>query len=335
MLSVGYSLSSEEFTPEQLVSQAVAAERAGFEFAMISDHFHPWSHSQGQSSFAWSVLGAIAQATNKIKLGTGVTCPTIRYHPAIIAQAAATMAMLAPGRFMLGLGTGENLNEHVVGQKWPSPAVRLEMLEEAVAVINQLWRGGLQDFHGCYFEVEQAELFSLPDQAPPIYIAASKQQVAEFAGRHAQGLISTAPKKELVEKFVAAGGASKPKLGQMAVCWARTEQDGQRLAREIWPNALVSGEASGELPLPRHFEQVTEDMGPEMMTSAGQVTCGPSAEKHLAAIHKFVEAGFDHVYIHQIGPHQKEFIQFAQVELMPELRQAAGNGLAASAASGQ
>lgn len=320
MISIGYSLSSEEFSPKELVEQAQAAERAGFEFTMISDHFHPWSHRQGHSPFAWSVIGAIAQATKRIKIGTGVTCPIRRYHPALIAQAAATVEMLMPGRFILGLGTGENLNEHVVGEKWPIPAVRLAMLEEAVEVIEALWQGGLYSHHGKYFTVEEAELFSRPDRPPPIFIAASKEHIAEFAGRCGHGMISTAPKKSLVEAFARAGGRSKPRFGQITVCWARSEKEGQQTAKEIWPNGLVSGEASGELPLPRHFEQVTEDMSPEMMTSSGQITCGPSAEKHLEAIRKFIEAGFDHVYIHQIGPQQMEFIRFAQAELMPALR---------------
>ena len=320
MLSIGYALSSEEFAPTELVQQAQAAERAGFEFAMISDHFHPWSHRQGHSPFVWSVIGAIAQTTDQIRIGTGVTCPIRRYHPAIIAQAAATSAMLMPGRFVLGLGTGENLNEHVVGGKWPIPAMRLEMLEEAVEVIVKLWQGGLQNHHGKHFTVEEAELFSRPDQPPPIFIAASKEHIAEFAGRCGQGMITTAPKKSLVETFEKAGGKGKPRMGQLTVCWAKSEEEGQRLAKEIWPNALVSGDVSGELPLPRYFEEVTEDMGAEMMTSSGQITCGPAAEKHLAAIKKFVEAGFDHVYIHQIGPQQMEFIKFAQAELLPELR---------------
>jgi len=194
------------------------------------------------------------------------------------------------------------------------------MLEEAIEVIAKLWRGGLQSHHGRYFAVEDAELFSLPAQRPPIYVAASKAQSAEIAGLCGEGLISTAPKKELVDKFVAAGGAGKPRVGQMTMCWARSEEEGQRRAREIWPNALVSGDASTELPLPRHFEQITQDMGAEMMTSAGQISCGPSAENHLKAIRKFVEAGFDHVYIHQIGPQQREFIEFARAELLPELR---------------
>jgi G6PDH family F420-dependent oxidoreductase len=320
MLSIGYSLSSEEFGPKELVQQAQAAEQGGFEFAMISDHFHPWSRRQGHSPFAWSVTGAIAQGTEQIRIGTGVTCPIRRYHPALIAQAAATMEMLIPGRFILGLGTGENLNEHVVGEKWPIPAVRLEMLEEAVAVIEGLWEGELYSHHGKYFTVEEAQLFSRPEAPPPIFIAASKEHVAEFAGRCGHGMISTAPKKSLIEAFERAGGRSKPRFGQITMCWAPSEKEGQQLAKEIWPNALVSGEASGELPLPRHFEQVTEDMGPEMMTSAGQVTCGPSAEKHLEAVRKFIEAGFDHVYIHQIGPQQMDFIRFAQAELIPELR---------------
>lgn len=320
MSKLGYSLSSEEFGPSELVIQAVAAEKAGFEFAMISDHYHPWTHRQGNSPFVWAVLGAIAQATHRITVGTAVTCPSMRIHPAIIAQASATAAILLHNRFILGLGAGENLNEHVDGRKWPAGRARLAMLEEAIDVIFELWKGDLTNHCGRYFTVENAQLFSVPENLPPVYVAAAKKGGAQFAGRRAQGFISTSPDSSLVDTFVRAGGEGKPRLGQIAICWARTEKEGQRIAREIWPNALVSSEASAELALPRHFESVTEDMNEEMMSSAGAVSCGPDAGKHIAAIRKYFDAGFDHVYIHQIGANQVEFIKFAEAELLPEFR---------------
>ncbi|MBV8451479.1 MAG: TIGR03557 family F420-dependent LLM class oxidoreductase [Deltaproteobacteria bacterium] len=319
MLSIGYSLSSEELSPSDLVKYCAMAESTGFTFAMISDHFHPWTHRQGNSPFVWAVLGAVAEATDQIRIGTAVTCPTMRIHPAIVAQAAATVAMLLPDRFMLGLGTGENLNEHIVGGKWPTGGTRLAMLEEALTVICTLWKGQLTNHLGEYFKVENAQIFSRPENSPPILIAAAKKKAAQLAGRRADGLISTAPNKSLVEAFRRTGGEGKPCYGQIAMCWARTEEDGQARARAIWPNALISGEVTTELSLPRHFEEVTGNMGPEMISSVGGISCGPRTEKHIASIRKYAEAGYDHIFIHQIGPDQSDFLKFAQSELLPEL----------------
>src|SRR3954454_9824403 len=206
MTSIGYALSSEERKPHELVEQARMAESAGFEFALISDHFHPWLDEQGESPFVWSVLGAIAEATERIPFGTGVTCPTTRIHPAIIAQAAATMATLMPGRFFLGVGTGENLNEHILGDRWPSADERLEMLEEAVEVIRELWEGGLVEHHGKHYTVDRARLYSIPDEPPPIAVAAAAEGAAELAGRIGDALISTSPNEEIVKTFESAGG---------------------------------------------------------------------------------------------------------------------------------
>jgi coenzyme F420-dependent glucose-6-phosphate dehydrogenase len=318
MVTLGYALSSEEHDPSTLVRNAKLAEQAGFEFALISDHFHPWTHEQGHSPFVWSVLGAISQVTERIRLGTGVTCPTVRLHPAIVAQAAATTALMLPERFMLGVGSGENLNEHIVGSKWPSPKIRLEMLEDAVTVILKLWKGGSQSYEGKHFRLEDACIFSLPKKPPPLMIAASKKHAAHLAGKLGQGLIATTPDSELVGAFVEAGGERKPRYGQVTICWAKTEDAGRSEAKRIWPNALVNGEVSSELALPRHFEQLTEDMPSAMISSSGGITCGPSAKIHIAAIQRFVDAGFDHVYIHQIGRNQEEFIHFAEAEILPE-----------------
>jgi coenzyme F420-dependent glucose-6-phosphate dehydrogenase len=313
--SIGYALSSEEHTPLDLVRNAAAAEAAGFEYALVSDHFHPWVDKQGQSPFVWSTLGGIAEATEELRVGTGVTCPTIRIHPAIIAQAAATSASLLPGRFFLGVGTGENLNEHILCDRWPEAAVRLEMLEEAIEVIRLLWEGGYQSHHGRYYTVEEARIYTLPDELPPICVAASKPNAAELAGRVGDGLISTAPDAELVEAFEKAGGEGKPKYGQVTVCWAESEAQAKKTAHEWWPNAAVTGDLSQELALPRHFEDAAEMVSEDDV--AEKIVCGSDPERYFEQIDEYADAGFDHVYLHQVGPDQEGFFRFAQEELLP------------------
>jgi len=221
MTQLGYSLSSEEFSPTELIRYAKQAEDTGFTFSLISDHYHPWSNDQPHSGFVWSAIGGISQTTSKLMLGTGVTCPTMRISPAIVAQAAATSAFLMPDRFFLGVGTGENLNEHITGCHWPTPADRLEMLEEAIEVIRQLWKGGWQSHEGKYFTVEKARIFTLPKKVPDVMVAASKPGAAELAGRVGDGLISFEPKADLVKTFERAGGKGKPRFGQLTVCYAR------------------------------------------------------------------------------------------------------------------
>src|SRR3954466_9245154 len=212
-VELGYTLSSEEHPPNDLVRNARAAEEAGFEFLSISDHFHPWTDNQGQSAFVWSVIGAVANATERIRLGTGVTCSTIRIHPAIIAQAAATAQVMMEGRFYLGLGTGEELNEHVVGARWPGPQERLEMLEGAIEILRLLWQGGYQSHYGKHYSVEQARIYTLPDEPPPIAIAAAQPKAAELAGRTGDALIAVSPERETVEQFRQAGGGGQPGHG--------------------------------------------------------------------------------------------------------------------------
>jgi coenzyme F420-dependent glucose-6-phosphate dehydrogenase len=315
MPSIGYALSSEEHRPLDLVRYAADAERAGFSYALVSDHFHPWVDKQGQSPFVWSVIGGIAEATDRLRLGTGVTCPTIRIHPAIIAQAAATSAAMLPGRFFLGVGTGENLNEHVLGDRWPEAEVRLEMLEEAIEVIRLLWQGGYQSHHGRYYTVEEARIYTRPDEAPPIYVAASQPQAAELAGRVGDGLISVAPDPELIHRFESAGGDGKPKVGQVTVCWAESEEEARRTAFEWWPNAAIKGALSQELPLPRHFEDAAEMVSEDDV--AETIVCGPEPDRFVEQIEEYADAGFDHVYLHQVGPDQEGFFRFAQEELLP------------------
>jgi G6PDH family F420-dependent oxidoreductase len=314
MIEIGYSLSAEEHSPAELVRQAVAAEEAGFSFAFVSDHFHPGTDRQGQSAFVWSVIGAIGQATERLRLGTGVTCPTMRIHPAIIAQASATSSLLMPGRFFLGVGTGENLNEHILGNRWPSHEERAEMLEEAVAVIRRLWEGELVSHRGLHYTVDRARLYSVPEKPPPIAVAAAGENAAELAGRIGDGLIATAPDADLVARFEEAGGAGKPRYGQLTVCWAESEREAIRTAHECWPNAALEGDLGQELPLPRHFRQATATLTREQVAEA--VVCGPDVDRHREAIQRFEQAGFDHVYVHQVGPDQQGFLGFYEREML-------------------
>jgi coenzyme F420-dependent glucose-6-phosphate dehydrogenase len=317
MTEFGYALSSEEHPPYALVENARKAEDLGFEFAMISDHFHPWTYRQGNSPFVWGVIGAISHATERIRLGTGVACPMIRIHPAIVAHAAATSAALMEGRFFLGVGTGENLNEHILGDHWPAPDERIEMLEEAIAVMRQLWEGGYQTHRGKHYTVENARLYTLPDEPVQIAVAAAKEQAAELAGRVGDAFVNTAPDSEQIELFDRAGGKGKPKYGQITVCWAKDEDEAARTVHEIWPNAALGGDLTYELPLPRHFEQATEHVTPEQLKE--ELTVGPDPKRYLASIQEMVEAGYTHVYFHQIGPDQEGFFRFWKDELAPQL----------------
>lgn len=318
MVEIGYALSSEEHPPNDLVRYARRAEEAGFTFALISDHYHPWTDRQGQSAFVWSVIGGIAQVTQRLVLGTGVTCPTIRLHPAIIAQAAATCAAMLPGRFFLGVGTGENLNEHIFGDRWPTHDMRQEMLEEAVEVIRLLWQGDALTFRGEYYTVEQARIYTLPEQLPPIMVAASGSHAAAAAGHMGDGFITTSPDADLLKRFQEEGGGGKPSYGQLSVCWAEDEATAQQVAYEYWPTAALKGELNQELRTPAHFEQAAKMVREEDVAAA--IICGPDPERHLAGVREFIEAGYDHVYVHQIGPDQKGFFDFYERDILPKLR---------------
>jgi G6PDH family F420-dependent oxidoreductase len=326
MLSFGYALSSEEHRPKDLVRNARLAEQAGFEFALISDHYHPWVDRQGHSPFVWSVLGGIAEATQRIRLGTGVTCPIIRIHPAIIAQAAATVASMLPGRFFLGLGTGENLNEHVLGDRWPEPSVRLEMLEEAVDVIRRLWSGEVTSHRGEYYTVDEARIYTLPDGLPPILLAADGEKAAELGGEIGDGLIGVAPKPELIESFENAGGAGKPCYGQITVCWAASLEEAQRTAHEFWPTSGLRGNLNWGVKTPKLFEQAVKTVRQEDV--AESIVCGPDVGRYVQQVRAFVEAGFDYVYFHQVGPDQDGFIDFFAGALRPKISALGWSGAA-------
>jgi coenzyme F420-dependent glucose-6-phosphate dehydrogenase len=316
-VEIGYKLSCEEHSPSALVCYAKQAEEAGFTFAMLSDHYHPWLTEQGQSPFVWSVLGSIAQATTRLRVGTGVTCPLMRMHPAIVAQAAATAAALLPERFMLGVGTGENLNEHIFGDYWPPGATRRAMLEEAVALIRRLWQGGLRSHHGQYYTVENAQLYTLPELLPPVLIAASGTRSAHMAGRLGDGLITVGVHAKLVDRFIAAGGAGKPRYTELSVCWAPEEAEARRLAHARWPIAGMQGTLLSDLRLPSHFAQAANTITEEEI--AQTVICGPDPARHIAAITQAAEAGYTHVWLHQIGPDQAGFFTFYAREVLPKL----------------
>jgi G6PDH family F420-dependent oxidoreductase len=299
------------------VHNAARAEEAGFAFAMISDHFHPWVDRQGNSPFVWSVLGAIAQATRRLRVGTAVTCPTIRIHPAIVAQAAATTAVIFEGRFFLGLGSGENLNEHILGDRWPPADQRLEMLEEAVQVIRTLWTGGMQTHRGRFYTVENARVYNLPQRPPEIFLAAAGRKAAALAGRIADGLVVVSSQRQALDSFVQAGGGQKPVIGQAKVCYAASEEAGVKTVMEWWPTMAVAGALNSELPLPSHFEQAAKSVTEDQIRKL--VVCGPDPERHLSEIRKYLDAGVERVYVHQIGPDQEGFLRFYQREIIPRI----------------
>jgi G6PDH family F420-dependent oxidoreductase len=311
----GYFLSSEEHTPTELLEQAIAAEQAGFSSVFISDHFHPWIDRQGQSPFVWSVIGAIAART-KLEITTGVTCPTVRVHPAIVAQAGATSQMLCEGRFRLGLGSGEKLNEHILGDRWPSAEVRLDMLEEAVEVIRSMWEGGIYSHHGTHFTVENARIYSLPDRPPPILMSGFGMRSIAAAARFGDGFVTTRPLGEHVEQYRNAGGSGST-VGVTKVCWAEDEKSAIHTAFELWPTEALSGQLSQELPMPKHFEEAVSVVTEEMVAEV--VPCGPDPDRHVRSLRQYLDAGFDELYVNQIGSDAQGFFDFFNAKIRPEL----------------
>jgi coenzyme F420-dependent glucose-6-phosphate dehydrogenase len=315
MAEFGYALSGEEHTPNDLVWNARRAEEVGFTFAMISDHYHPWIDQQGHSAFVWNVIGGIAATTERLRLGTGVTCPIMRIHPAVLAQAAATSAAMMPGRFIFGVGTGEALNEHITGEHWPMISVRQDMLAEAVDIIRMLWEGEEVSYWGEFYTVENARIYTLPDELPPIYIAASGPESAALAGEIGDGFITTKANEKLLQEFDSNGGKGKQKVGQVKVCWAQSEEEALNIVHKYWPTALIPGSLHSDLPTPAHFEDAASLIKKEDLKEA--VVMGPDPQKHLEKIQELVEMGFDMVYIHQIGPDQEGFFDFYQREILP------------------
>lgn len=317
MLKLGYKLMSEEHGPNDLVRNAQLAEGAGFDFAAISDHFFPWLEEQGHSPFAWAVLGAAAQATRRIGLMTAVTCPTMRYHPAVIAQGAATVALLSDGRFTLGLGAGERLNEHVTGAGWPGRPERHERLAEAIEIIQGLLSGELHNYRGRHLSLDHAWLYDRPERKVPVIVAAGGPSAARIAARRADGLIATDPEATLIEAYSAAGGKG-PRYCEVALCYAAREEDAREMAHKYFRWATSGWPVMAELPDPEGFAAASRNVTPDDM--AELISCGPSPDKHLAAIDEYVSAGFDHVILVQIGPQQEQFINFFETELAPALR---------------
>jgi len=319
MTSIGYTMMCEQAGPKQLVRDVALAEEAGFDFAVISDHYFPWSESQGHAPYAWSVLGAAAQATDRIPLMTYVTCPIRRYHPAVVAQKAATMQLLSDGRFTLGLGAGENLNEHIVGGQWPIAAHRHEMLTEAVEVIRELWAGGSVTYRGKHFDVESARVWDLPETAPPLGIACSDQASCHLAGRHADVMIAVQPEPDLGRMFDEAGGNGKSRVGQIALAYDTDEQAAVRRVMEQFRWFTGGWRVNAELPLPASFDVASKMVRVADVTA--QMPCGPDVQRHLAGIREFEAAGFTHVALIQVGADsQEEFISWAAAELLPALR---------------
>jgi len=312
----GYWLSSEEHTPLDLVRNTVRAEELGFEFAMISDHFHPWLEAQGHAPFVWSVLGGMAAQTERIRVGTGVTCPMIRIHPAIVAQAAATTAVMFEGRFFLGVGTGENLNEHVTGAPWPAPDERLELLEESIEVMRALWAGEEVTHRGKHYTVDHAKLYTVPEGPIEVAVAAAAPLAAQLAGRLGDSLVSVSPDESIVAKFRDAGGDG-PRYGQIQMCWAESEQEAKETVFRLWRHGGLGGTINQELPRPSDFDAVAESVTVEMATEG--TPCGPDPEPVVELVREWQEAGYDHLALHQIGGDQEGFFRFWEQELRPRL----------------
>ncbi|GHF79097.1 G6PDH family F420-dependent oxidoreductase [Amycolatopsis bartoniae] len=316
MVSIGYFLSCEEFGPQELVEQAKQAEQAGFERLWISDHFHPWLDEQGQSPFVWSVIGALSQVTS-LPITTAVTCPTIRIHPAIVAQAAATAAVQCRGGFTLGVGSGEALNEHVLGDHWPPPDERLEMLDEAIDVIRELHTGKLVNHRGKHYTVEQARIYTLPEEPVPIYVSAFGPKAISHAAKTADGLCTVMPDAELVKRYRDEGGRG-PIQGGFKACWAESEEQGRKTAHRKWPNDLLPGNLPRNLPIPSEFAAASTLVTEEAVGES--IPCGPDPDKYVQQVRKFADAGFDEVYVQQIGSDHDKFFEAWSSKVLPEFR---------------
>lgn len=315
MAELGYFLSSEEHGPRDLVRHAQMAEAAGFRAVSISDHFHPWMDSQGESPFVWTVIGGIA-ATTGLEVTTAVTCPTMRIHPAVVAHAAATASVALEGRFRLGVGTGERLNEHVLGQHWPPAEVRREMLAEAIALMRDLWDGEVVTRHGRHYITENARIYTAPAAQIPVLVSAFGPHATDLAAEIGDGFVSTSPDGELLGRYRQQGGRG-PALATIKVCWAQDEETARKTAHRLWASSGVPGEASQELSMPAHFEQAADVVTPEQL--AEKIPCGPDPQRHLDTIRAYLEAGFDEVHLSQIGDDQAGFFRFFQEELQPRL----------------
>ncbi|HSJ34246.1 MAG TPA: TIGR03557 family F420-dependent LLM class oxidoreductase [Acidimicrobiia bacterium] len=316
MTKYGMTLSSEEHPPQKLVDLAVAAEEAGFDFVSISDHFHPWIGEQGHSPFVWSILGAISQQTENLEVGVGVTAPIMRMHPAINAHAVATTASLLEGRFTWGVGTGESLNEHILGDRWPPAEVRMEMLEEAIEVIRRLWDEESVTHRGKHYTVEDARIFDKPATLPPIVVSAFGPEAAALAARIGDGLWTTGTKEDVIETFRDEGG-SGPIWSQLTLCWDPDRETAIERAHRIWPNTGLTGQLAQDLRTVEHFEQAVKMVRPDDIGES--MPCGPDPAPVLESITQFRDLGIDYIYLHQIGDPADGFLEFWSDEIRPEV----------------
>ncbi|WP_406135053.1 TIGR03557 family F420-dependent LLM class oxidoreductase [Streptomyces sp. NBC_01089] len=317
-MQIGYKLASEAYGPHELIRQAVQAERAGFDFVEISDHYHPWLDNQGHSPFAWTVLGAIAARTERIGLATGVTCPTVRYHPAVIAQAAATLALVSDGRFTLGVGSGERLNEHVTGRGFPnSVPERHALLREALDIIRLLWQGGYRSYEGRHLRLDDARVFDLPERLPPIAVAAGGPLAARIAAELGDGLFATQPDGDLVRAYGKAGG-SGPRYAEVPLAWAPDAHTAAQAALDTSRWAVTGWKVMSELPNPANFAAATTTVRHEDILEL--FACGPDPARCLEVAQPFVNAGFDRLVMQNAGPDPDGFIEFYRAELDHRLR---------------
>ena len=325
-MQLGYTMMTEQAGPKDLVSHVVGAEEVGFDFAVSSDHYFPWLDSMGHAPNAWVTLGAAAQATSRIDLMTYVTCPLFRYRPAVVAQQAATLQLLSDGRFTLGLGAGENLNEHVVGEGWPPVAVRHEMFAEAVEVIRALLtaeEGSYVTYHGEYYDVDGGRIWDLPAGGVPIGIAVSGKQSCELAGAYGDVLVATEPRPELGEMFDAAGGAGKPRVGQMPICYDTDQAAAVTRAHELFRWFGLGWKVNADLPGTAGFEAASQFVRPDDV--AGAIPCGDDVDAVIEGARAYADAGFTHLALVQIGGDQQvPFLEWSERALMPAWRAAFG-----------
>ncbi|MGH3788428.1 MAG: TIGR03557 family F420-dependent LLM class oxidoreductase [Pseudonocardiaceae bacterium] len=322
-MEIGYTLMTEQSGPTDLVHYAVAAEQAGFAFEVSSDHYFPWLDAQGHSPNAWTVLGAVAHATQRVELMTYVTCPTMRYHPAVVAQQAATMGLLSDNRFTLGLGSGENLNEHVIGLGWPSITVRHEMLVEALKIISALFDGGYVTRRGQYYQVDSAKLWDLPTRRVPIAVAVSGSESCELFAPLSDHMIAVQPEKQLGLMWDGArpGKGASRRIGQLPICYDADRDTAVARALEQFRWTAGGWKVNAELPSTAGFAAAGQFIRPDDI--AELISCGPDVDAHVAAVRPFAEAGFTDLALVQIGgapQHQEPFFDYARDQLLPALR---------------
>jgi G6PDH family F420-dependent oxidoreductase len=324
MVGIGYTLMTEQAGPRDLVTHAGAAEAAGFDFEVMSDHYSPWLASQGHAPNAWTTLGAVSQVTEQVELMTYVTCPTMRYHPAVVAQQAVTVQALSGGRFTLGLGAGENLNEHVVGRGWPAANVRHEMLGEALNIIGELFDGGYVNYTGRHFRVDSAKLWDLPERRVPIATAVSGQDSAALAAPRSDAMIAVAPDADLVSTWDRLStGSGQRKIAQLPICWDTDRDAAIQRAHDQFRWFAGGWKVNAELPGPQAFADATQFVRPDDV--AASIPCGSDVDAIVSAVEPFRNAGFTDIALVQIGgEHQDGFFPFAEKELLPALRAATG-----------